>query len=111
MAADRRLIEALKALGDATRFHMIQEIAATGELSCGQLVERFPLSQPTISHHLKILFEAGLLAVRTEGKHHYASVNHALLGELGAALPLRLGPAAGRRRPAKTRRQPARRPR
>ena len=95
---DVALVRALKALGDATRFRMTQEIAAAGELSCGQVAERFDVSQPTISHHLKILVDAGVLLVRNEGKHHYTSVNRALLASLGDLLPLRLAPAA--RRPA-----------
>ena len=41
---------------------MVQEIAAAGELSCGQVGERFDLAQPTVSHHLKILHESGVLA-------------------------------------------------
>jgi DNA-binding transcriptional ArsR family regulator len=87
---DAALVRALKALGDATRFRMTQEIAAAGELSCGQVAELFDVSQPTISHHLKILTAAGVLTVRNEGKHHYTSVNRALMVSLGELLPLRL---------------------
>ena len=93
---DGGLVRALKALGDATRFRMTQEIAAAGELSCGQVAGLFDVSQPTISHHLKILIEAGVLVVRNEGKHHYTAVNRPLLASLGDLLPLRLGPAARR---------------
>jgi ArsR family transcriptional regulator, arsenate/arsenite/antimonite-responsive transcriptional repressor len=87
---DRELIRALKALADPTRFRMIQEIAEAGELSCGAVAERFDVSQPTISHHLKILLEAGLLVQRTEGKHHFTSVDRGLLASLVAVLPRRL---------------------
>jgi len=87
---DRELIRALKALADPTRFRMVQEIAEAGELSCGAVAERFDVSQPTISHHLKILLEAGLLVQRTEGKHHFTSVDRELLASLVAALPRRL---------------------
>jgi len=93
---DGALVRALKALGDTTRFRMTQEIAAAGELSCGQVAELFDVSQPTISHHLKILIEAGVLLVRNEGKHHYTAVNRPLLASLGDLLPLRLGPQARR---------------
>ena len=93
---DGGLVRALKALGDATRFRMTQEIAAAGELSCGQVADLFDVSQPTISHHLKILIEAGVLVVRNEGKHHYTAVNRALLASLGELLPLRLAPLARR---------------
>jgi ArsR family transcriptional regulator, arsenate/arsenite/antimonite-responsive transcriptional repressor len=96
--SDRELIRALKALADPTRFRMIQEIAQAGELSCGAVAERFDVSQPTISHHLKILLEAGLLVQRTEGKHHYTSVDRTLLGSLVAVLPKRLAAAPAKRR-------------
>ncbi len=98
--SDRDLIRALKALADPTRFRMVQEIAAAGELSCGEVAERFDVSQPTISHHLKILLQAGLLVQRTEGKHHYTSVDRPLLASLVAVLPKRLSAAAPAKRRA-----------
>jgi DNA-binding transcriptional ArsR family regulator len=98
---DREIIRALKALADPTRFRMVQEIAEAGELSCGAVAERFDVSQPTISHHLKILMDAGLLVQRAEGKHHFTSVDRALLSNLVAVLPKRLGGPT----PPKARRQ------
>ena len=88
--SDRDIVRALKALADPTRFRMVQEIAAAGELSCGQLTERFDVSQPTISHHLKLLMEAGLLVRRAEGKHHYTSVDKKLVARIAALIPSRL---------------------
>jgi ArsR family transcriptional regulator len=96
--SDGELVRALKALADPMRFRIVQEIAEAGELSCGAVTERFDVSQPTISHHLKILLEAGLLVQRTEGKHHYTSVNRALLTSLVALLPRRLGIPPEKRR-------------
>jgi ArsR family transcriptional regulator len=89
--SDRYLIRALKALADPTRFRMVREVAAAGELSCGAVAERFDVSQPTISHHLKVLMSAGLLVQRTEGKHHFTSVDRALVAKIVALLPERLG--------------------
>jgi DNA-binding transcriptional ArsR family regulator len=93
---DRTLVRALKALADPTRFRMVQEIAAAGELSCGQIAAHFDVSQPTISHHLKILSDAEILVRRSEGKHHFTSVNEALLKQLVVLLPARLSPGAKR---------------
>ncbi len=87
---DRGLIQALRALADPTRFRMVQEIAAAGELSCGEVKQLFDCSQPTISHHLKVLLVAGLVAVRTQGKHRYTSVNRPMLSAVAAELPARL---------------------
>lgn len=83
---DRDLIRILKALADPTRFRMVQEIAARGELNCGQVAENFDVSQPTISHHIKILVDAGLVLRRTEGKNHITTVNHALISDVVARL-------------------------
>jgi len=94
--SDRELVRVMKALADPARFGMVQEIAAAGELSCGQVAERFDLSQPTVSHHLKILTESGILVMRSEGKHHLTSVNHALLKTLAELLPARLSSSASR---------------
>ena len=93
---DGDLIRALKALADPTRFRIVQEIAAAGELSCGEVGGCFNLAQPTISHHMKILFEAGILVQRSEGKHHFTSVNRALLQSIGTALPARLSKSTKR---------------
>ena len=93
---DRALVRALKALGDPTRFRMMQQIARAGELSCGQVAELFDVSQPTISHHLAILIDAGVLLARQDGKHRYMSVDGPLLRRIAALVPARLA-TAGRR--------------
>ncbi len=87
---DAALVRILKALADPTRFRMVREIAAAGELSCGQVGERFPLKQPTISHHVKILSDAGLIDVRRDGQHGFISVNKAILSQVLGLLPERL---------------------
>jgi len=92
---DAELVRALKALGDLKRFQMVQEIAAAGELSCGQLGERFALAQPTVSHHLKILTDAGILIFRQDAKHHFFSLDRAVVERLVALLPSRLASPRG----------------
>jgi ArsR family transcriptional regulator len=91
---ETKLLRILKALADPKRFRMLQQIASAGELTCGQVGERWPLSQPTISHHLKILTDAGLIEVREEGQHHFISANVDLINEVAQALPGQI-PAAG----------------
>jgi ArsR family transcriptional regulator, arsenate/arsenite/antimonite-responsive transcriptional repressor len=93
---DTETIKALKAIAHPTRFQMVQEVAAAGELTCGQLGERFKLAQPTISHHLKLLADSGVLLMRREAQHGIITVNRALVAELLGALPERLAPAAAR---------------
>lgn len=87
---DVTLLRVLKALAHPKRFRMVQEIAAAGELSCGALCGCVEMPQPTGSHHLKILCDAGVVEVRREAQHGYLSVNHALVREVLRFLPRRL---------------------
>ncbi len=105
-----RLVRTAKALGDPTRLELLRRIAAAGEICCKDLVTLFPLSQATVSHHLKILADAGLVAVRRQGQFGWYSLRpgaverHAAL--LGRAFRSRRS-APARRRPAAERRRPA----
>jgi ArsR family transcriptional regulator, arsenate/arsenite/antimonite-responsive transcriptional repressor len=92
------LVKVLKALADRKRIRMTRAIAAAGELSCGQVHSLFRLSQPTISHHLKILADAGVIMVREAGQHRFISVNLDLLHEIADVLPISVGTTADRRR-------------
>lgn len=61
-----------KALGDPNRLKIV-EMLSDGE-KCGcKLLEAFEITQPTLSHHMKILCECGLVTARKEGKwSHYS---------------------------------------
>jgi ArsR family transcriptional regulator len=63
---------------------MLSEIREHGELNCSQICERFALSQPTISHHIKTLAEAGILRMRKEGQYHVLSVDESMLSQFAA---------------------------
>lgn len=63
-----------KALADSTR-QQIMSLVCCKELSVNEIVEAVGVSQPTVSHHLAILREAGLVNVRTDGKHTFYSLN------------------------------------
>jgi ArsR family transcriptional regulator len=63
-----------KALADATR-QKIMNLVCCEWLSVNEIVEQINVSQPTVSHHLAILREAGLVNVREEGKQTFYSLN------------------------------------
>jgi DNA-binding transcriptional ArsR family regulator len=65
-----------KALADPTR-QEIMTLICCREMSVGDIVEAVGVSQPTVSHHLAILREAGLVRMRNEGKHTFYSLNQA----------------------------------
>ncbi len=77
-------------IADPTRralLHILleQSVAAdsdSGELSVGELVERLGASQPTVSKHLKVLRDHGLVTARDEAQHRYYSLEPAPLEEV-----------------------------
>jgi len=81
---DAEFVKIAKALADATRHRMLLELRAAGELTCSQICEKFPQSQPTISHHIKTLAEAGLVKCRKDGQFHVISVDEEILAAFAA---------------------------
>ena len=87
--SDRELLAArFKALADPTRVAIINSLSAEDEVCVCNLTATFDLSQPTISHHLKILREAGLVESSRRGTWAYyrlvPEAIDALRGALGA---------------------------
>jgi ArsR family transcriptional regulator, arsenate/arsenite/antimonite-responsive transcriptional repressor len=73
---DLRQIEKIsKALGDETRLRIFEAIATGKETNCGDLVALRGVTHATVSHHLKVLSEAGLIESRRDGQFVY---NHAI---------------------------------
>lgn len=63
-----------KALGDSNRLQIIQMLSDGEKCGC-KLLEAFNITQPTLSHHMKILTECGLVNARKEGKWQHYSLN------------------------------------
>lgn len=63
-----------KALGDSNRLEIVQMLSDGEKCGC-RLLEKFEITQPTLSHHMKILVECGLVNDRKEGKWHHYSLN------------------------------------
>lgn len=71
---DAQIVKIAKALADPTRFRILRAIAASDdELSCSEIVRRFPVTQATVSHHVRILVESGLVQMRRAGQFNYLS--------------------------------------
>lgn len=83
-----RLATAFKVLGDPGRLRLLSLIGSSpnGEVCACELVEPLHLSQPTVSHHLKVLFEAGLLDREKRGTWVFYRVVPAQLEALRDAL-------------------------
>jgi ArsR family transcriptional regulator, arsenate/arsenite/antimonite-responsive transcriptional repressor len=87
-AQAQRIAPLLKALADPVRLRLLSLVAshAEGEACQCDLNDAFDLSQPTISHHLKVLHEAGLLERDKRGVWAYYRVQAEALSDLGALL-------------------------
>jgi ArsR family transcriptional regulator, arsenate/arsenite/antimonite-responsive transcriptional repressor len=83
-----RIAPMLKAIADPVRLRLLSLVAAHegGEACVCDLNDAFDLSQPTISHHLKVLHEAGLLDRSKRGVWVYYRVHTEVLTDLGTLL-------------------------
>ena len=69
--AAERIADTLKALADPTRVAIVNRLSTTAEVCVCDLTAAFDLSQPTISHHLRILKDAGLVESERHGTWAY----------------------------------------
>ena len=82
----RDLADRFKALGDPTRLAIVMQLAGADEVCVCHLVPDSGLSQPTISHHLKLLRDAGLVTSRRRGTWAYYRLVPDAVAELASAL-------------------------
>jgi ArsR family transcriptional regulator, arsenate/arsenite/antimonite-responsive transcriptional repressor len=97
---DRLQIEKIsKALADATRLRIFEAISANKKMNCGEIVSMRGVTPATVSHHLKILSEAELIACRREGQFVYSqAVPETIAAYTQALAKMARGKKAARRR-------------
>lgn len=69
-----QLAKIFKALSDKNRVKIV-DLLSGGEKCACDLLEEFDFSQPTLSHHMKVLIEAGIVVARKSGKWQHYSLN------------------------------------
>lgn len=74
-----------KALGDENRLQIIKMLSG-GELCACKILDAFNITQPTLSHHMKILTECNLVNSRKEGKWTYYSINNEKFSEFKSSV-------------------------
>jgi ArsR family transcriptional regulator len=86
--AAERLASVFKALADPARVKLVSLIAASdgGEACICDLTEPLGLSQPTVSHHMKLLVDSGLVSRDQRGKWAYYRVNTEALDRIATAV-------------------------
>ncbi len=80
-----------KAIADDTRQKIMSECCCC-ELSVTEIVEKIGFSQPTISHHLAILRDAGLVDIREEGKQTFYTLNQERIAVCCGQIMLKFAP-------------------
>jgi DNA-binding transcriptional ArsR family regulator len=105
--------DVLKALSDEMRWSIVTQMAEVDRLACTRLEHTLPVSKPTISYHIKVLYHAGLIEIHKEGRNYFYrlrrdvldSVLHGVARQLGGKGSA-AGPA-GRARPGRASRPAA----
>ena len=70
---DRHQVEKVsRALGDQTRLRIFEAISRSRRMNCGEIVSMRGVTPATVSHHLKILSEAGLIHCKRDGQFVYS---------------------------------------
>jgi ArsR family transcriptional regulator, arsenate/arsenite/antimonite-responsive transcriptional repressor len=83
--ADTNFIEkAMAAIADPYRLSILQELLEKGSIRCCDAVSLTGLSQPTCSHHIKLLAESELIECRKEGRNNYFTINRHNFKKLGS---------------------------
>ena len=72
---DEQLIEVLGVLAEDARFRILSLIASRGEITAKDILAEFDFTQPTLSHHMACLSDAGLVNVERKGRFAFYSVN------------------------------------
>jgi DNA-binding transcriptional ArsR family regulator len=68
-------------LNDPTRREIL-ELLKKKDLTAGEIADRFQISKPSISHHLDLLKQAGLVSAVKEGQYQFYSINTTVLDEV-----------------------------
>ncbi|HZG00979.1 MAG TPA: autorepressor SdpR family transcription factor [Chitinophagales bacterium] len=70
-----------KALNDPTRREIL-ELLKDGEMTAGDIADKFNMTKPSISHHLDLLKQAGLVEAEKDGQFIYYSLNVSVVDEI-----------------------------
>ena len=90
MLSTAEFLRIAKALGDARRLAILERIASCRDAACQSLCNEFPVSQPTRSHHLRVLAAVGLIEMRRDGLYVYYRLRADVVRDYVTALETRL---------------------
>ena len=81
------LVKIYKALGEPTRLQIVKILSSERHMACMDMSDELEInSNSTLTHHLKILIDAGLVSVRKEGTYRYYSLHRDILEKYAPTL-------------------------
>lgn len=80
---DKFIEKAMAAVADPYRMSILHEMLEKGSIRCCDMVDLTGLSQPTCSHHIKLLADSNLIECRKDGRNNYFSINRENFKKLG----------------------------
>lgn len=83
MSLDR--VAVFKALADGNRLRVVDALARNGETCACELLDELEVTQPTLSHHMRVLCDCGLVSCRKEGRWCHYSVVPEVARDLAAS--------------------------
>lgn len=96
----------ISATTEYTRLKILQYLAGGKEMCASEIGAKFTLSQPTLSHHLNLLVDNGVLKIRKEGRKVFYSINAARIRDImdmfGSLCEQKAPASASKAAPAKT---------
>jgi DNA-binding transcriptional ArsR family regulator len=98
-----QLVLIAKALADPTRLRILRKLRAVGEMTCNDVCSLCDQSQPTVSHHIRTLADAGVISIRKQGPYHILTPDDDVLREFSRSIA---GPAIAAATPDAPRTKP-----
>lgn len=84
---DQAIVKIYKALGEPTRLQIVKLLSSKENMACMHMTDELEInSNSTLTHHLKILIDAGVVSVRKEGTYRYYSLERDLLEKYAPTL-------------------------
>ncbi|WP_307198172.1 ArsR/SmtB family transcription factor [Neobacillus niacini] len=84
---DEMAVKVYKAIGEPTRLQLVKKLASEPQMACMEITDQLDIhSNSTLTYHLKILIDCGLLVVRKEGTYRYYSLQRDVLEKYAPTL-------------------------
>lgn len=79
-------IDTMRALADENRLAIIGALADDGELCACKVLDKLEIAQSTLSHHMKVLMDCGLVSARKDGRWTHYRLDRCRLAAIGSAI-------------------------